>query len=188
MDNPDLVTMLPIKTPTMFDHLNDCGVSWKVFENGFSFLRLFRNYTFDTANVVRFDDPVRGFETAARSGTLPQVTMIEPDYIDLPPGNDDHPPADMEDGQEFVNRIVKALIAWPQWEKTLLVITYDEHGGFYDHQQPPNDAPPLRGGRTTLGPRVPTFLVSPWIKRQDVIHSRFDHTSIGATILRRFAG
>ena len=47
---------------------------------------------------------------------------------------------------------------------------------------------PLRGGRTTLGPRVPTFLVSPWIKRQDVIHSRFDHTSIGATILRRFAG
>ena len=114
--------------------------------------------------------------------------MIEPDYIDLPPGNDDHPPADMANGQEFVNRIVQALIAGPQWGKTLLIITYDEHGGFYDHQKPPTNAPPLRGGRTTLGPRVPTFLVSPWIKRQDVIHSRFDHTSIGATILRRFAG
>jgi phospholipase C len=187
-DNPDFTTMLPLKTPTLFDHLNDRGVTWKVFENGYSFIRLYRNYTFDTTNVVWFDDPARGFETAARTGTLPQVTMIEPDYIDLPPGNDDHPPADMKNGQAFVNRIVQALIAGPQWSKTLLVITYDEHGGFYDHQHPPTDAPPLRGGFTTLGPRVPTFLVSPWIKRQDVIHSRFDHTSIGATILRRFGG
>ena len=108
-DNPDLATMLPLKAPTLFDHLNDRGVSWKLYENGFSFIRLFRNYTFDTTNVVWFDDPVRGFEAAARSGTLPQVTMIEPDYIDLPPGNDDHPPADMANGQEFVNRIVQAL-------------------------------------------------------------------------------
>ncbi len=46
--------------------------------------------------------------------------MIEPDYIDLPPGNDDHPPADMKDGQDFVSRIVQALIAGPQWDKTLL--------------------------------------------------------------------
>ena len=187
-DNPDFVTMLPLATPTLFDHLNDRDVSWKVFENGFSFIRLFRNYTFDTANVVWFDDPVRGFEAAARTGALPQVTMIEPDYIDLPPGNDDHPPADMKDGQDFVSRIAQALIAGPQWDKTLLVITYDEHGGFYDHQRPPTNAPPLRGGRTTLGPRVPTFLVSPWVERQDVIPTRFDHTSIGATILRRFAG
>jgi phospholipase C len=187
-DNPDFATMLPLKTPTLFDHLNDRGVSWRVFENGYSFIRLYRNYTFDTTNVVWFDDPVHGFEATARSGTLPQVTMIEPDYIDLPPGNDDHPPADMGNGQDFINRIVQALLASPQWDKTLLVITYDEHGGFYDHQKPPTNAPPLRGGFTTLGPRVPTFLVSPWIERQAVIHSRFDHTSIGATILRRFAG
>ena len=187
-DNPDFTTMVPLLTPTLFDHLNDLDVSWKVFENGYSFIRLFREYTFETTNVVWFDDPVRGFEAAARAGVLPQVTMIEPDYIDMPPGNDDHPPADMAHGQDFVNRIVQALIAGPQWDTTLLMITYDEHGGFYDHQNPPTDAPALRGGRTTLGPRVPTFLVSPWIKRQDVIHSRFDHTSIGATILRRFAG
>jgi phospholipase C len=187
-DNPDFATMIPLRTPTLFDHLNDRGVSWRLFENGYSFIRLYRNYTFDTTNVVWFDDPVHGFEATARSGTLPQVTMIEPDYIDLPPGNDDHPPADMANGQDFINRIVQALLASPQWDKTLLVITYDEHGGFYDHQKPPTNAPPLRGGFTTLGPRVPTFLVSPWIKRQDVIHSRFDHTSIGATILRRVAG
>jgi phospholipase C len=187
-NNPDLTTMVPIKTATLFDHLNDRGVSWKLFENGFSFIRLFRHYTFDTTNVVWFDDPVRGFEAAARAGVLPQVTMIEPDYIDLPPGNDDHPPADMLNGQDFVNRIVQALLASPQWEKTLLIITYDEHGGFYDHEALPADAPPPLSGGSGLGPRVPTFLVSPWIKRQDVIHTRFDHTSIGATILRRFAG
>ena len=187
-DNPDFATLIPISRPTLFDHLNDMSTSWKVYENGYSFIRLFRNYTFDTTNVVWFDDPVRGFEATARAGGLPQVTLIEPDYIDLPPGNDDHPPGDMARGQDFINRIVQALIASPQWEKTMFVITYDEHGGFYDHVQPPTDAVPLRCGRRTLGPRVPTFVVSPWVKRGGVLSSRFDHTSIGATILRRFAG
>jgi phospholipase C len=187
-DNPDFATLIPIHTPTLFDHLNDMGASWKVYENGYSFIRLFRNYTFDTTDVVWFGDPVRGFEATARAGALPQVTLIEPDYIDLPPGNDDHPPGDMARGQDFINRIVQALLASPQWEKTMFVITYDEHGGFYDHVQPPTDAPPLRGGRRTLGPRVPTFVISPWVKRGGVLSSRFDHTSIGATILRRFAG
>ncbi len=66
-DNPDFVTMLPLATPTLFDHLNDRDVSWKVFENGFSFIRLFRNYTFDTANVVWFGDPVRGLSRRRRA-------------------------------------------------------------------------------------------------------------------------
>ena len=105
------------------------------------------------------------------------MTLIEPDYIDLPPGNDDHPPADMAGGQRLVNRIVQALIAGPAWDRTMLVITYDEHGGFYDHVCPPSDAPPLRGSRRTLGPRVPTFVVSPLVERGKVIHERFDHTS-----------
>jgi phospholipase C len=187
-DNPDVKTMLPIQAPSLFDHLSERGVSWRVFENGYSFIRLYRSFTYDTTNVVPFDDPVRGFEVAARSGALPQVTLIEPDYIDIPPGNDDHPPGDMANGQDFINRIVQSLIASPQWERTLFVITYDEHGGFYDHKPPPTNAPPLRGGRRTLGPRVPTFVVSPFVERGAVFHSRFDHTSIGATILRRFAG
>ena len=169
-DNPDFTTMLPIQTPTLFDHLNDLSVPWRVFEHGYSFIRLFGRHTFDTTNVVAFDDPVRGFDAAARGGTLPPVTLIEPDYIDLPPGNDDHPPADMADGQRFVNRVVQALMAGPAWERTMLVITYDEHGGFYDHVNPPTDAPPLRGSRRTLGPRVPTFVVSPLVERGRAIH------------------
>jgi phospholipase C len=187
-NNPDVKTMLPIETPTLFDHLNEAGASWRVFEHGYSFLRLFGNFTFDTENIVPFDDPWRGFEAAARRGDLPQVTLIEPDYIDLPPGNDDHPPADMADEQNLVNRIVRALIDSPRWQRTLFVITYDEHGGFYDHKQPPDDAPPLSGSLRKMGPRVPTFVISPLVERGAVFHSRFDHTSIGATILRRFAG
>ena len=187
-NNPDFKTMIPLQAPTLFDHLSERGASWRVFEHGYSFLRLYRNFTFDATNIVQFDDPVSGFEAAAPAGTLPQVTLIEPDYIDLPPGNDDHPPADMAEGQNLVNRIVQALIASPSWSRTLFTITYDEHGGFYDHKQPPTDAPPLRGSLRTLGPRVPTFVISPLIGRGAVFHSRFDHTSIGATILRRFAG
>jgi phospholipase C len=194
-DNPDVKTMLPIQTPTLFDYLNAANASWRVFEHGYSFLRLFRNYTFDTTNIVPFDDPVRGFEAAAREGALPQVSLIEPDYIDLPPGNDDHPPADMRFGQDLVNRIVQALIASPAWARTLFVITYDEHGGFYDHKPPPTDVPQLRNLRATLGPRVPAFVISPLVERgavffgrNDATGRRFDHTSIGATILRRFGG
>jgi phospholipase C len=187
-DNPDFKTMIPLQSRTVFDILNEHGASWRVFEHGYSFLRLYGKFTYDTTNIVPFDDPVRGFEAAARDGNLPQVTLIEPDYINLPPGNDDQPPADMKFGQDLVNRIVRALIASPTWARTLFIITYDEHGGFYDHKQPPVDAPPLLGNRPTLGPRVPTFVISPLMKRGEVFKSRFDHASILATILRRFAG
>ena len=187
-DNPDLITMLPIKAPTLFDHLNDRDVSWKLFENGYSFIRLYRNYTFDTTNVVWFDDPVHGFEAAARAGTLPQVTMIEPDYIDLPPGNDDHPPADMANGQDLINRVVKALLASPSGRRRCSSSPTTSTAASTTTRSRPPTRHRSRGGRTNLGPRVPAFLVSPWIKRRDVIHTRFDHTSIGATILRRFAG
>ena len=78
--------MVPLQSRTLFSILHEHGASWRVFEHGYSFLRLFGDFTFDTTNIVQFDDPVRGFEAAARNGHLPQVTLIEPDYIDLPPG------------------------------------------------------------------------------------------------------
>jgi hypothetical protein len=74
----------------------------------------------------------------------------------------------------------------PAWGKTLVVITYDEHGGFYDHVPPPaakDDTPALR----KLGPRVPALVVSPWVGKRQVVKTVFDHTSIIKTILLRFA-
>lgn len=176
----------PVETLTIFDYLTKCNVSWKVFEHGYCFLRLFTKYTFDIDNIVNFHSKGTGFLDLAKKGELPSVTFIEPDYIDVPPGNDDHPPGDIKNGQSFLAKIILALQESPQWEKTLLIITYDEHGGFYDHVMPPNDAIELAKDLTRLGPRVPTLVVSPYVEEKAVSHELFDHTSILATILRRF--
>ncbi|HTJ43196.1 MAG TPA: alkaline phosphatase family protein, partial [Kofleriaceae bacterium] len=191
VNNPDMAGFYPIETPTFFDHLTDRNVSWRLFEHGYCTLRLFRNFTFDEAHISAFNDKERGFEATARAGQLPQVTFIEPDYIEAPPGNDDHAPADLKDGQRLVARIMSALLASPQWEKTLFIITYDEHGGFYDHAPVRGGAPPLSIQDDRFGLRVPAFVISPLIeKRSDgkvnVVDTVFDHTSIPATILRRF--
>jgi len=84
---------------------------------------------------------------------------------------------------------VETVVASPKWDKTLLIITYDEHGGFYDHVPPPNAVPVAPGMLQTTGVRVPCFIISPWVKAGGVIGSHtlhFDHTSILKTIARRF--
>src|SRR5215510_5992689 len=138
-------------------------------------LRLMRRFTFDETNIVGFKDHNNGFVATARTGTLPAVSFIEPDYIELPDGNDDHAPADMMKGQILIATIVKALIESPQWKETLLIVTYDEHGGFYDHMPLPLEItapdgmatgrliPPLANGERRLGVRVPAFIVSPLV-------------------------
>jgi phospholipase C len=186
--NPDLLTMIPRQEPILPDYLSEReGVDWLVFEHGYSYPRLYGKYTYETDKIRPFEDPNVGFEAVANGG-LPSVTFIEPDYIEVPPGNDDHAPADVADGQALVAKIMRALVQSPSWNKTLFIITYDEHGGFYDHVIPPHDAAPLRSGERTRGPRVPTFVVSPLIKRQTVLDTIYDHTSITATIVRRFCG
>ena len=159
-------------------------------------MRVFTKYTFDMTNVVEFDDPDRGFQATARRGELPSVTFVDPAFGDLPagvgqpPDNDDAPPADLLDGQTFISTVVQTLLDPNQnrlWEKTMLIIVYDEHGGFYDHVDPPNDRVPLLGQNSgKLGPRVPAFVVSPWTPRRTVLKDVFEHASIPATILRRF--
>jgi phospholipase C len=102
------------------------------------------------------------------------------------PVNDDHPPADIKDGQDLVLAAYDALAASPQWETSLLAIVYDEHGGFYDHVPPPraaDDEPETFG---SYGVRVPAIIVSPWIEPRAVSHTLFDHTSLIKTILLRF--
>jgi len=102
------------------------------------------------------------------------------------PVNDDHPMADIKEGQDLVLAVYDALVASPQWDRSLLAIVYDEHGGFYDHVPPPeaaDDEPDMFG---RYGVRVPAIIVSPWIEPRTVSHTVFDHTSIIKTILMRF--
>jgi len=124
----------------------------------------------------------------AAKGELRDVSWIDPNFIDLsisdPSSNDDHPPSDVKAGQALVLEIYEALASSPNWEDTVLVIVYDEHGGFYDHVSPPpvND----RSGYKTLGVRVPALVVGPRVSNF-VCHETLEHTSLIATILRRFA-
>ena len=136
--------------------------------------------------------PQAGFLDDAASGNLPKLSWIDPNYNDLSilgqPSNDDHPPSDVRAGQAFAWSVYRALAAGPkdQWEKTLLVITYDEHGGFHDHVVPPGGAPGSAPEFQRYGVRVPALVVSPWIEPGTVSHTVFDHTSILKTILLRF--
>ena len=131
----------------------------------------------------------------AASGKLPAVSWIDPRFKDLrvlgPNSNDDHPPSDVRAGQDLVLTIYDALTRAPSWERTLLIVTYDEHGGFYDHVPPPAAVDESHEFQR-LGVRVPALLISPLVARQssskellgDAVH--FDHTSIIKTILTRF--
>jgi phospholipase C len=199
----------PSFNKTVFDHLSDTvdpatgqAVTWTYFEQGYCFLRFFEKYTFDNEHIVTLDDSTRGFFTQAKNGTLPSVSFVEPHFIELPPdANADGPIADVKDGQAFVQSIVDVVVASPNWDSTLLLVVYDEHGGFYDH------VPPATAARVspdlpidTHGVRVPAFVISPWVAPGTVfghdvpgvstpVHRgdlHFDHTSILKTIARRF--
>jgi phospholipase C len=132
----------------------------------------------------------RTFLDDAEKGRLPPVSWIDPNFIDLrplgPPGsNDDHPPSRVILGQELVLTLLLALAESPQWRDTMLLITYDEHGGFYDHVVP-GDFPCAGEEGRPYGVRVPALVFSPWVD-QGVSNTVFDHTSIPKTILTRFA-
>lgn len=126
----------------------------------------------------------------AANNQLRSVSWIDPNFIDLkvldPSSDDDHPPSDIRGGQELVLEVYEALINSPAWENTLLIVVYDEHGGFYDHVPPPaldvDDGSPY----ATYGVRVPALVIGPRV-RQQVCHELFDHTSLIKTILLRFA-
>jgi phospholipase C len=136
------------------------------------------------------DATVPSFLEDAAAGALPSVAWIDPSFTNFNPLglplNDDHPRADVLDGQDLVLAVYDALASGPLWSRTLLIVAYDEHGGFYDHVPPPGvvDDEPETFGR--YGVRVPALVVSPWIEPRTVSHTVFDHTSIIKTILLRF--
>jgi phospholipase C len=124
------------------------------------------------------------------AGKLRQVSWVDPNFIDLhvldPNSNDDHPPSDIRAGQAFILELYEALASSPSWSDTLLVVVYDEHGGFFDHVPPPPVPPGDGSGYETYGLRVPALLVGPRVAN-GICHDLFDHTSLINTILRRFA-
>jgi phospholipase C len=181
-----------IEVETVFDHLTRRGVPWRYYSHDVAFLRAVEHFTFSTGKICK----IRRFHEDLARGELPAVAWIDPNFtvqgvVRLPDdGNDDHPPADVRNGQSLVADVYNALLSNPEiWSRTLLVITYDEHGGFFDHVSPPERPERAPGGDPRFcrfGVRVPAIVVSPWVRRGTVWSGELEHTSILQSILRRF--
>ncbi|MFC0038830.1 alkaline phosphatase family protein [Actinomadura rayongensis] len=122
------------------------------------------------------------FYNDAKNGNLPALSFVEPGFLgELLPGlsEDEHPLADIRFGQAFLNKVYTAVVNSPNWERTLLIINYDEWGGFFDHVPPPTGPDPRPDLGTGLrGFRVPCLLISPRARRGAVAHETYDHTSV----------
>jgi phospholipase C len=165
--------------PTIWDRLGDSNVSARYY---FSDIPMVALWGFKYLPITR---PISSFFDDCTNGTLPSVAYVDPKFFNetLGTSEDDHPHADIRNGQAFLSRVYNAVIASPNWSNTVLVINYDEWGGFFDHV-PPTAAPippaDLAAGNTDglRGFRVPCVIVSPWAKRGAVAHQEFDHTSV----------
>ena len=142
------------------------------------------------SNLRPFDQ----FFTDAAAGTLPSFSFLDEDYSTQSQEN----PQNIVVGEAMLAQVVLALGFGPDWARSLLVVTYDEHGGYYDHVPPPvalapdSLAPVVVPGESTYdgferyGFRVPGLIVSPYSRRQHVSHTVFDHTSILALVERKW--
>lgn len=105
---------------------------------------------------------------------------VEPLYLGAS-ANDDHPPHDINRGQAFLSTILHALAEGPQWSRSMVIITYDEHGGFFDHVAPPMvDDERSSEGFGQLGVRVPGIVISPYARRGFVSSTLYEHSSVPA--------
>lgn len=177
-------------------HLDAANVQWRWYSHDYVPTLWIIDPLYGVSGLPSYfdrQDPLghRSFLQRAAKGDLPAVSWIDPNFVDLsfgPEGsNDDHPPTDLRAGQMLVLKTFHALARSPAWPKTLLIITYDEHGGFHDHVPPPAAEDDNQDqGFHVLGPRVPAIVVSPLVAPQQVAKTEFDHTSIIKTILARF--
>jgi len=171
---------------TIFDALNDHGISWRDYWSTTASTLLWPFlFVKDPLNETRLKK-IDQFYTDAANGTLPSFCIVEPDY-----GNtSEEDPQNIAEGEAFAAKVINAVMTGPKWGSTVLIWNYDEHGGYYDHVPPPpavppDDVPPdpvLGGpeydGFGRYGFRVPCAVVSPWARPGYVSHNVFDHTSI----------
>jgi phospholipase C len=164
--------------PTIWDRLADRGLSGRYYSSDLPVLALWG------ATYQPITSPVAQFFADAAAGTLPSVAYVDPRFVGSGAGltNDDHPFADIRNGQAFLNQIYEAVIGSPNWANTVLVVNYDESGGFYDHVTPPQgpltELDAMLGNDGYLGYRVPCLVISPLARRGFVAHRQYDHTSV----------
>jgi phospholipase C len=165
--------------PTIWDRLADAGLTGRYYYSDIPFLALWG------AKYVPIGRPYAAFLADCATGDLPAVSFVDPRFEDENSGTsgDDHPHADVRGGQAFMNQIYEAVTRSPNWASTVLLFTYDEWGGFFDHVPPPlAPVPPATAAAGDTdgrrGFRIPTLLVSPFARRRHVGTAVYDHTSV----------
>jgi phospholipase C len=202
--NANLGAVEQYDVKTVFNLLAAAGKSWGIYYtdrwiSGLSYTE----YTFPKISDVRAGGEVGGvdqFMKRAAAGNLPDFTYLEPAWgygkgALYKQGTDYHPPTHVSPGEEFLSQIYRAIRRSPQWPNILLIVTFDEHGGTYDHVAPPWGAinPDGMKGESgfnfdLFGVRVPTILVSPFVNAGTVFRAEgnpfpYDHTSFIKTLL-----
>jgi phospholipase C len=190
-------THFPYLMETVYNRLDSVRQSWRIYFHDIPQSSTLARIWDDVVTHFRSFDP--DFARDAAAGQLPAYSFIEPRYFadvvthKMP--SDEHPPHDIAYGEALIAAVYNAVRAGPGWKETLLIVTYDEHGGCYDHVVPPPATPP--GGPTpdgfdfgVFGVRVPAVIVSPYVRPGSVIRppgpTPFDHTSIIATLRALF--
>jgi len=182
-------------SPSIFGLLDKYGLGWVIY--GYDAEPLTKNTFTDIAQAdATHFGLFKDFQGAAAAGTLPAFTFLEPSWTST--GNSQHPNYDVALGEQLIHDVYEALRTSPNWAQTLLVLTYDEHGGCYDHVSPPWGAVPPDNtvgeygfGFDRFGVRVPTVLVSPLIAPGTVYRvpegsMPLDHTSVLKTVEQRW--
>jgi phospholipase C len=200
---PDLTTFpFPLNDVGTLDELTKRHADWRLFTNGLpgagtlygtAGAGRWKAYLNNTINTTADE-----FLKEAAAGTLPAVSYVDPDIGGTNASNDEHPPGQIQLGQKFVSDVLHTLWASPQWPHMAIFITWDEHGGYYDHVPPPqacapDDIAPIGvpaggafDGFTRYGVRVPFILVSPYAKKAYVGHTTYDHASVARFIEAKF--
>lgn len=150
-------------------------LTWKCYYSDLPFLAFW--YWFAARHISKFTHVV-DFVNDCREDTLPTVSIIDPPFTLA----DDHPNHDPRLGEKFIGLVVDALTNSESWEKSVLLVLYDEFGGFYDHVQPPPCPEVPATDDNPLGFRVPAIVVSPYSKKRFVSKLQYDHTSFMKSI------
>jgi phospholipase C len=168
MDNTLPTTGL-LTEPSIYHRLDAKGIDWAYYYGSIPVVSLYKGL--DPSHIRRF---MPDFLIDAAAGKLPPVVYIDPAFN----ANDDHPPVHPINGQELIATVYTALAKSPQWNNCMLVLTYDEHGGFFDHVSPPKTVDQRAAqGFDQLGFRVPTLVAGPYAKQGYVSSKVYEHCS-----------
>lgn len=182
----------------VYDWLTDKGIRWRVYHESMPFFAMMPRWIPDILAETHFRPLEDLYDDVMneRPDEFPQVIFIEPTYTDAPHiglSTDDHAPSPVKGGQQFLLEAYRAMTLNPDvWKGTVMIVNYDEHGGFFDHVSPPaqrTDPPPganYAKGFDTLGIRVPGFVLSPFVRPQTVFNGTLDHTSVLKFIAQKF--